>query len=84
MQRTPLTTSQISPLQFVAVVFSDSNIQQVQQSLSNDPDLAPDEEAEVKHREEMLDEALETTFPASDAVSLSAQLPWRVETAHLE
>ena len=42
-----------------------------QGNLSNQPDIAHHEEACVKHREKILDEALETTFPASDAVSLS-------------
>ena len=35
----------------------------------SDPTIA--EETDVKHREKMLDEALEETFPASDPVSLS-------------
>lgn len=39
--------------------------------LSDQPDIAHHEEACVKQREKILDEALETTFPASDAVSLS-------------
>jgi hypothetical protein len=43
--------------------------------LSDKPDIAHHEEACVKHREEMLDEALETTFPAGDAVSLSDSIP---------
>jgi hypothetical protein len=43
--------------------------------LSDKPDIAHHEEACVKHREKMLDEALETTFLASGAVSLSDSIP---------
>lgn len=34
-------------------------------------DLADCQEMHVNHREQMLDDALEETFPASDAVSIS-------------
>lgn len=72
MQRRPLTRARISPVQLDCVVVSASHIRHVQRSLADEPDSAPDEEAAVKHREEMLDEAIETTFPASDPVSLSS------------
>jgi len=72
MQRRALTRARISPVHLDGVVFSASHIQHVQRSLADEPDLAPDEEAEVKHREEMLEKALEMTFPASDPVSFSA------------
>jgi hypothetical protein len=40
-------------------------------SLPDERDPVGDEKADVRRREEMLDEALESTFPASDPVSLS-------------
>ena len=40
-------------------------------NLLKEHELAGHEEPDVRHREQMLDEALEETFPASDPVSLS-------------
>jgi hypothetical protein len=47
-----------------------------QQSDQEVRDLAT-EERWRKHREELLDDALDDTFPASDPVSIAPRPPWR-------
>ena len=41
------------------------------QNSLNELDVAARADAELRHREQMLDEALEETFPASDPVSVN-------------
>lgn len=41
------------------------------QNSLNELDVAARADAETRHREQMLDEALEETFPASDPVSVN-------------
>lgn len=43
----------------------------VERNLRNERGMTGREERELDHRERMLDEALEQTFPASDPISVS-------------